>query len=46
MLPDRVGEPDHPVADATKAFNQTGWRPLLSLKEGLKETIKHLASPA
>ena len=43
MLPDRIGETDHPVSDATKTYNKTGWRALLSLEEGLKKTIKDLA---
>jgi nucleoside-diphosphate-sugar epimerase len=43
MLPDRIGETNHPVADATKTYNETGWRALLSIKEGLRETIKNLA---
>ena len=46
MLPDRLGESEHPVAETTKTFNEIGWQPQLSLEEGLIETIEYMASTA
>ena len=40
ILQDRIGETDHPKADATKTYDKTGWRALFSLEEGLRKTIK------
>jgi nucleoside-diphosphate-sugar epimerase len=41
-LPYRAGQVMYAVADPVSFFNVTGWRPLVSLDEGLRGMIQKL----
>jgi len=40
--PAKVGETRHNYLDATKAKNELGWSPTLSLEEGFEKTVTYL----
>lgn len=40
FIPKRPGEPDTTHADISKVTNDTSWRPLISLKEGIANILK------
>ena len=40
--PAKVGETRHIYLDATKAAKELGWRPTITLEEGLKKTVSYL----
>lgn len=45
-LPGRVDDPNRRCPDITKARTRLGWEPVVSLEEGLRETIAYFRSQA
>jgi GDP-4-dehydro-6-deoxy-D-mannose reductase len=45
-LPYRPGDPMRAVGDNRRFLQATGWRPRISLDEGVARTLAHLAGPA
>lgn len=41
-IPKRPGEPDSTFADISKILSELGWKPQVSIEEGIVEIVKHI----